>query len=278
MTTEPFARTAWHETAMIGGDLAPRIGSALVLGAIVLVGAWFGGILAGLVTAAAVAIVHMEWSGITEKAIGPAVALTALVALAAVVAGLGFPLVAVGIAAVGTLAGGLAGTVWRPVGVVYASVFALSLLALRNSEWGFTAIAFLFFVVIATDTAALFAGRGIGGPKLWPALSPKKTWAGAIGGFLAANVVGLVVAAIAGVPLGVPIVAVASALSVAGQCGDLFESFVKRRFGAKDSGHLLPGHGGLMDRIDSLVFARPAAVLIGWLHDGSDFARGLVLW
>ncbi len=267
-----------NEKVMIVGDLAPRIASGLVLGAIVLVGAWFGGILAGIVTGAAAAIVHLEWSGVTGKASGPVVVLAGLVGLAAIAAGAGYPLAALAIAAVATLAGAAGGTAWRPAGVVYAATFALSLLALRDSEWGFTAIAFLFFVVIATDTAALFAGRGIGGPKLWPAVSPKKTWAGAIGGFVAAIVAGVVVAAIAGVPVGLPIILAASALSVAAQAGDLFESFVKRRFGAKDSGSILPGHGGLMDRIDGLVFAGPAALLIGWLHDGADFARGLVLW
>ena len=279
MRAETVARAVRHEAVMIGGDLVPRVGSALVLGAIVLVGAWFGGIPAGIVTAAAAAIVHAEWSGITEKAIGPAAVFTAVVAAAALVAGAGYPLAAAGIAGAGTLAAGLAGTVWRPLGVAYASAFALSLLALRDSEWGFTAIAFVFFVVIATDTAALFAGRGIGGPKLWPALSPKKTWAGAIGGFLAANVAGFVVAAIAGVPVVPEILLVASVLSVSAQCGDLFESFVKRHFGAKDSGNIMPGHGGLMDRVDGIVFAGPVALLIGWLHAGAgDFAKGLVSW
>lgn len=279
MTAETVARTVRHEAIMIGADLAPRVGSALVLAAIVLVGAWFGGILAGIVTAAAVAIVHMEWSGITEKAIAPAAPFTVVVAVAALVAGAGSPLLAVAIAGAAVLAAAFAGTVWRPLGVVYASVFALSLLALRDSEVGFTAIAFLFFVITATDTAAFFAGRAIGGPKLWPALSPKKTWAGAIGGFLAANVVGFAVAAVAGVPLVPEILAVASILSISAQCGDLFESFVKRHFGAKDSGNIMPGHGGLMDRVDGIVFAGPVALLIGWLHEGAgDFARGLVLW
>ncbi|MEQ8695283.1 MAG: phosphatidate cytidylyltransferase, partial [Bauldia litoralis] len=164
-------------------------------------------------------------------------------------------------------------------GVFYAAVFGLALLILREGDLGLAAIAFVFAVVWATDIGAYFAGRAIGGPKLWPAVSPKKTWAGAIGGLVAAVIAGLATAAVVGLPLAGALVIVIVVMSVAGQAGDFFESFIKRRFGVKDSGTIIPGHGGMMDRVDGLVFAAAVAVLIGFLHSGAtDVARGLISW
>jgi phosphatidate cytidylyltransferase len=159
-------------------------------------------------------------------------------------------------------------------------LLGFGLLMLRLSpEEGRQATFFLLAVVSGTDTGAYFAGRTIGGPKLWPAISPNKTWAGAVGGLAMGLVAGLAVAAVFAVPVGPPLVAVAAVLSIAAQAGDLFESWVKRRFGAKDSGNIVPGHGGLMDRVDGLTFAAALAVLGGWLHGGAgDLAGGLLRW
>jgi phosphatidate cytidylyltransferase len=265
---------------MIDRDLLTRLVSALVLVAIALIGAWLGGIAAGLVAAAITAIIHLEWSGVTEGEMRPAAPLTALVAVACLAAGAGYLYVGLAISVFAALAGAAtsAHTFWRPLGVVYVSMFGLSLLALRDSEYGFAAVAFVCFVVAGTDTAAYFGGRAIGGPKLAPRLSPKKTWAGAIAGFIGANAFALVPAIVAGVPIGLALVLVASLLSIAAQFGDLFESFVKRRFGAKDSGNIMPGHGGLMDRVDGIVFAGPVALLVGALNGGGDPAGGLLFW
>jgi phosphatidate cytidylyltransferase len=134
-------------------------------------------------------------------------------------------------------------------------------------------------VVWATDVAAYAAGKIIGGPKLWPAVSPKKTWAGSIGGLAAALIAGLVVASVAGERPGFAVALVALVLSLACQAGDLFESAVKRRFGVKDASRLIPGHGGLLDRVDGLTFAAPVAALIGILHAGAErIGEGLISW
>ena len=130
-----------------------------------------------------------------------------------------------------------------------------------------------------TDIAAYFGGRLIGGPKLWPRASPKKTWSGALVGAAAAVGAGVAVGRIAGVENLVPLGLVCLVLSIASQAGDLFELIVKRQFGAKDFGHLIPGHGGLMDRLDGFVVAGLVAALIGaWRTDLPTAARGLMIW
>ena len=196
--------------------------------------------------------------------------------------GLGYRTVAFGIAGVAVVVAAVAGPrPWRPLGVLYALVLGLSLLVLRDSaDYGLAAIVVLVAVVAATDIGAFVAGRAIGGPKLWPAVSPKKTWAGRDRrprrGHRRRRWSRPACLASRSAPAWSAVIVV---LSVSSQCGDLFESFVKRRFGAKDSGRLVPGHGGLMDRVDGLVFASAVAVLIGIGHSGlGNPAQGLVVW
>jgi phosphatidate cytidylyltransferase len=137
----------------------------------------------------------------------------------------------------------------------------------------------LFAVVWATDIFAYFIGRAVGGPKLAPRFSPKKTWSGAAGGAFAAVVVTIVIARAVGLNGMLALAIIAALLSTASQAGDLFESMLKRRFGAKDSGHLIPGHGGLMDRLDGFVAAAVLAALIGLIRGGIEApARGLLMW
>jgi phosphatidate cytidylyltransferase len=138
----------------------------------------------------------------------------------------------------------------------------------------------LFAVVWVTDIAAYFAGRMIGGPKLWPRVSPKKTWSGAVVGTIAAVAAGLaVVAVVAGAQPWPALAAVCLVLSIASQAGDLAESALKRRFGAKDAGKLILGHGGLMDRLDGFIAAAVVAALIGVARgDVSAPAAGLLIW
>jgi len=144
---------------------------------------------------------------------------------------------------------------WVTMGLVYAVFPAIALTMIRgDASRGLTAILFLFAVVWATDIFAYLAGRAFGGPKLAPRISPKKTWAGAIGGAGAAVLAGSLLAIAVG-KFDSHIPPVALALSVAAQLGDLAESWLKRRFGVKDSSHLIPGHGGVMDRVDGLVAA-----------------------
>jgi phosphatidate cytidylyltransferase len=169
---------------------------------------------------------------------------------------------------------------WLAGGVAYAAVLLFAPLILRRDPTlGFTAMLFVFAIVWVTDIAAYFAGRAIGGPKLWPAVSPKKTWSGAIGGTLGGVAAGLLVVKLAGLVVAPMLVPVALGLSVVAQMGDLLESAVKRHFGAKDAGHLIPGHGGLMDRLDGFLTAAAAAVMVGLLRGGLEGpARGLLVW
>jgi phosphatidate cytidylyltransferase len=148
----------------------------------------------------------------------------------------------------------------------------------RDQTFGFSALMLILLVVWATDSAGYFAGRGFGGPKLWPRVSPKKTWAGAVGGFAASLFVAAGFAAF-GLARPGPALLLAAVLSVASQLGDLFESAVKRRFGVKDSSHIIPGHGGLLDRLDGFVAAVVLAAVLGLFRGGVDgVGRGLMVW
>jgi len=276
-----LAHAAPPGSAIVNRDLLPRIASSVVLIAIAAAAAWAGGLVAAGVLAAISAIVHHEWTGVTEGGSNAALPFTAAIVAAMIAYGLGFPALALGVAVLAVVVGVATGPrPWRSLGVGYALALGLSLLALRDSpDHGIAAIAVVVGVVAATDIGAYVAGRTIGGAKLWPAVSPKKTWSGAIGGLAAGLVAGIVAAVSFGFGVTAPFLVVVVVLSVASQAGDLFESSVKRRFGAKDSGRLVPGHGGMMDRVDGLVFASVVAVAIGMGHGGlGDPARGLVAW
>ena len=146
-------------------------------------------------------------------------------------------------------------------GVVYCGLPVLALVVLRrHDESGLLYAFWAMALVWACDIGAFFAGRSIGGPKLAPRLSPNKTWAGLIGGTVAAGLLGAVLHATAGLPT---VLAVFSPLlAVLSQMGDLYESWLKRRAGVKDSGNILPGHGGVLDRLDGLVPVAPVAAFL----------------
>jgi phosphatidate cytidylyltransferase len=174
----------------------------------------------------------------------------------------------------------VAGPVWIIAGIGYAGIMLLAPLLLRaDNTYGFFALILLFAVVWTTDILGYFAGRAIGGPKLFPAISPKKTWSGAIAGTLGAMIVAVLVANYFGTFNTIAIAIIALLLSVVAQLGDLFESWVKRQFGAKDASHLIPGHGGVMDRLDGFWAAALVGCVIGLLRGGFDgAARGLLVW
>jgi phosphatidate cytidylyltransferase len=169
---------------------------------------------------------------------------------------------------------------WLAAGTLYSGSVAVTPIMLRGDpEYGFISIIFLFAVVWGTDIVAYFFGRAIGGAKLLPQVSPKKTWSGAIAGTAAAVIAGIIVARAAGIGDSFGIAALAAVLSIVAQGGDLLESFLKRRFGAKDSSRLIPGHGGLMDRLDAFVAAGLLAALIGIARGGLEApGRGLLVW
>ncbi len=172
------------------------------------------------------------------------------------------------------------GPLWVVAGVLYAGLmFAAPVLLRGDAEFGLIAILLLFAIVWGTDILGYFAGRAFGGPKLWPAVSPKKTWSGAIAGTLGAMVVAVLVAALFGSFNQPAIALIALLLSLVAQLGDLLESWVKRQFGAKDASHLIPGHGGVMDRLDGFWAAALLGCLIGLARGGFDApASGLLVW
>jgi phosphatidate cytidylyltransferase len=168
---------------------------------------------------------------------------------------------------------------WIAAGFFYAAAAQIASVLVRlDQTYGFVALMLVLLVVWVTDIGGYFAGRGIGGPKLWPRVSPKKTWAGAVGGFAASLVIAAGFAAL-GLGKTGPLLLLGAVLSIASQLGDLFESAVKRRFGVKDSSHIIPGHGGLLDRLDGFVAAIVVAAIFGLLRGGADgVGRGLMVW
>jgi phosphatidate cytidylyltransferase len=265
-------------------NLLMRVAAALVLAPTAIAIAWAGGWLwAGLVTMAAIGL-YIEWLMIVGAGRNAGVIATGTAALSLS----GFCLasgrieaalvtVVLGVVSVAFVSPGK--RAWGAAGLCYAAAAEIASVLVRlDPVWGFVALVLVLLVVWVTDIGGYFAGRGIGGPKLWPRVSPKKTWAGAVGGFVASLAIAAGFAILGFGKMG-PLLLLGAALSVASQLGDLFESAVKRRFGVKDSSHVIPGHGGLLDRLDGFVAAIALAALIGILRGGVDGAgRGLMVW
>jgi phosphatidate cytidylyltransferase len=276
----------WRTFVPRGSELALRVCSALVLVPLALATAYLGDWPFAVFWGVAAMGVLWEWTslvaGTDRRFVLMTGAASLALALALVVSGL--PLAAVIVLAIGTLAAASLAPaerrLWIAGGIPYAGALGLAPIVLRSdAEDGFLAVIFLFAVVWTTDIAAYFIGRAAGGPKLVPQMSPNKTWSGAIGGTLAAVVVALALAKTAALAGLFAIAMLAIVLSVSAQAGDMFESFLKRRFGAKDSSHLIPGHGGLMDRLDGFVTASVVAALIGLARGGFEApGRGLLVW
>ncbi len=221
------------ESRFFRSELGLRILSAIVLIALVLPAVWYGGWAMGAVAGALSALVFYEWLLITGR-FDPARPTP--------------------------------GIQWLIGGLAYAAIPVATLPFIRGATEpsGWMLLMLLFIVVWATDVAAYFVGRRFGGPKLAPAISPNKTWSGAIGGALAAMLVGLVFSLLYPYPMSWFILA-SFAMSVFSQVGDLFESWIKRVFDVKDSSRLIPGHGGFLDRVDGLLGAALPMALYVWL-------------
>jgi phosphatidate cytidylyltransferase len=217
-------------------DLHKRVTSALVLAVPALVLIWYGGVIFDLAIGVATVALWLEWARLCGRGGSPAV----LVA-----------------------------------GLAWIALAAVALVSLRaDPVAGRANLMFVVLLVWATDIGAYISGRAIGGPRLAPRISPGKTWSGAAGGLLAAVAAGLLVAALQGPAAWVPAAAaIAAFLSVIGQAGDLLESLAKRHFGVKDSGHLIPGHGGALDRLDAMLAVLP----VGWLL-AQLAGHGVVMW
>lgn len=266
-------------------NLQVRIISGVILAVVVLSLTWLGGLPFRILAAVISAAVLYEWITMQAKEHTTGNDIFSIIAMLAVllflVIGVSMPILAglFAVAFVLSAAIGLAfgqGT-WNAWGILYGGAGGSALAYLRADDApGLAAILFLFAVVWATDIFAYFTGRSLGGARLAPVISPKKTWSGATGGAAAAIGAGVMMAWVFGLRGGWTVPIVALLLSIVSQCGDLFESWVKRRHDVKDSSNLIPGHGGVMDRVDGLVVAAVALYLIGWLFAHRDHpAHGL---
>jgi phosphatidate cytidylyltransferase len=273
-TSTPSARNLWL-----------RVASAAILAPLAIGAAWLGDWPFTVFWGLAAIAVWWEWIGLIEPSGRNVLLATGICAL--VLQGIMFesgnPSIALMIVALGVLAGIVtAGKRALAVagGLLYASVLLMATIIVRSGDaYGFAAILLLFAIVWGTDIGGFFAGRAFGGPKLAPAISPKKTWSGAIGGTIVGIAAAIGVALMFSLPNPVMIGIVALILSIASQGGDLFESWLKRHFDVKDSSGLIPGHGGVMDRLDGFIFAVTVAALIGVSRGGFDNpAAGLLVW
>ncbi|SOB87839.1 phosphatidate cytidylyltransferase [Sphingomonas guangdongensis] len=246
------------------GDLPKRALSGAILIAVALAALWLGGIAFWLLVVVAALLMMAEWSELhgvdaRTKRVGQLAISVPLAILAPIASGPTFLVL-------GLVAGAgffIAATTRRSElgwGTAYVGLPALALVLLRAQDNGLLLASWALALVWATDIGAYFAGRSIGGAKLAPRISPNKTWAGLIGGVVAATLFAFALHVWAGLPF--RLVMATPVLAVTAQAGDLYESWLKRRAGVKDSGSLLPGHGGVLDRLDGLV---PVAVLAALL-------------
>ncbi len=246
------------------GDLAVRVASAAVLAPLGLAAIWLGGLWWDGVLIAVGAGLGTEWAMLSGLGVGKsgvlvfATMFAVSAAESSMVAGLADLLLGAVLASLFTRRASAG------AGIVYIGLGAIALVYLRHRPAGLADALLVVLVVWGCDIGAYLAGRLIGGRKLAPRLSPGKTWSGAAGGLVCGTLSGVAVAAgFHAPPPGLAAAAAASAvLSVAAEAGDLLESAIKRHFGKKDSGSLIPGHGGLFDRLDGLIAAAPVACLL----------------
>lgn len=256
-------------------ELGLRISSALVMAAVTLAVSVLGGWVFALFCAAMSLVIFYEWQKMVS--VTPFDAPEAILSV-------GFLILVVGAlfgffwwALVAFLLVGLilelitkgeerSEVMWIGFGALYCAIPVFALPMVRETG-GIALLMLLFFAVWGTDVGAYFAGKQFGGPKLLPSVSPKKTWSGAIGGTVTAVILAYIVASMSPSLTVWPALVLAFVLSVISQKGDLFESWVKRIHDVKDSSNLIPGHGGVLDRVDGLVAAALALAL--WLSLGS---------
>jgi phosphatidate cytidylyltransferase len=257
-------------------DLRTRVLSAALLAPLGLICIWVGHWAWGALVALAALGMAREWVGLCRAALSSfaGLAVVVLTFAAVVVAVFGRPDLALAIVVIGWIA------VWAvarrpalPAGIPYVGLGGIALVWLRSdAAVGFGNVLFVILLVWASDIGAYVVGRMVGGPKLAPRISPGKTRSGAVGGLASSMLIGAIVCLVLGGPVWWAAL-VAGLLGVVSQAGDLLESAVKRHFGVKDSGGLIPGHGGLLDRLDGVLAAAPVAGLIA-LALGS----GVHLW
>ncbi len=265
-------------------DLGPRVLSAIVLMAAALVSVWQGELVFDLIWLGATLAVACEWQNLIAAPnprlrfllVAVSLVLSAYFAgkawfgaACAILGGCGFAL---------ALTAGPGRRIWAFGGIVYAGLLLISAIALHGSaDYGARSIVWLFAIVWGTDVFAYFGGRLLGGAKLWPKISPSKTWSGTLIGVFAGAFLGAVIGAqgLGGPGRALPLFLLGLATAAVSQGGDILKSWVKRRFGAKDSSRLIPGHGGFMDRLDGFIAAAAFAALFGGARGLSSIAAGL---
>lgn len=268
----------------LGADLAPRLVSGLVMGLLAAVCIFFSATaFAGLVIVVTL-LLSWEWGRLVHGRDGDL-----LIAVQACTAGGAAVLAALDLVGLGLLAlpiGAILAmllslgrnSLYSALGVFYAGVPAVALIWLRaDAPMGLMAVVFVVLIVIASDTAGFLAGRMLGGPRLWPRVSPKKTWSGFLGAVAASAVIAALFWFAVPGSSAARLVVLGVLLSLVAQAGDLAESAIKRRFGAKDAGTLIPGHGGVMDRVDGLVAAATAVGLLAFVINVHSPAQALLL-
>ena len=271
--------------ARVGRDLGPRVISGVFIASVALAAILAGSYIWAIAVALVVGIAAWEWGRIVRGGgADPALVSHVVTAVAAVLltstGNRGWALLLVFV--------GSAEMLWssrtrHPVlsaaGVLATGLPAVALVWLRDdATFGTVAVLFVVTAVAMTDIGAYFSGRLIGGPKLWPRISPNKTWAGLGGGMIAAALVGAIVANTVSGAATSHLMLLGALLAVVAQAGDLAESALKRRFGVKDASQLIPGHGGVMDRIDGLATASLLAAVWGLCFNSAAPAQALLTW
>ena len=283
--SENTTERAVAPTSGLSRDLRPRIISGLVMGLIALGLNYAGPMPFALLVVAVATLVSWEWGRVVR---GQDADFAFLVHATAVIAAGG--LAAIGLAAIGVVMlligailvlliqigqhGRLSG-----LGVIYVGLPAVALLWIRSDEpFGFAAVLFVLLVVVVTDTCAYFGGRLIGGPRLWPRVSPNKTWAGLLSGISSAAIARAAFAVFIPDSSATQLALSGFILGCVSQIGDLAESALKRGFGVKDASALIPGHGGFLDRVDGVVFAAAAAALLALTVNMHAPAQAILFW
>ena len=262
---------AASEAVAATSQLGARVVVGVLLIVVALAALWAGGFGFGALVAVAVLLMFAEWAQMFRLPRGLRLAGLVVLAGSVMLTIIGQPLMAIAALATGAGILGLgarpyvqARASWVAIGLLYAGMPAIALIWLRGTQYGLALTLLTLVTVWATDIFAYFSGRAIGGPKLAPAISPNKTWAGLIGGMVGSALTIWLLYMFLDGRIDVPpvpvlwLVALAPVLAVVAQAGDFYESWLKRRVGVKDSGNLLPGHGGILDRLDGLV---PVAVV-----------------
>ncbi len=259
-----------------------RVVSALALAPFPVAAVWFGSPWLPLLTALAGAVMAWEWGRLCRCAgsgasqvvlVGVVLATVATAALAAAWLAMLVGLLGAGVVFWLARAGSSPAPGWAAFGTLWIALPCVCLLWLAGAEGGGRAtLLWVLAVVWATDIGAYALGRALGGPRLAPRWSPRKTWAGLAGGILCAAAVGWAAAALLGISPVLPLVLVSAGLAIVEQFGDLAESVAKRRFGVKDTSGLIPGHGGLLDRLDGLLAVVPAVALLTFVGGRSVLA------